>query len=232
MPTAICANGHEVSYRNTRGARIADMRCGEPGCGQPLHGKGKGAIKRGRCSVCNRRCEFTVPDVGERVLLYRDRAYLREAVPGEHLCRYHSYELQVRCGCAVTACRGEEVGRICPPILFGPDVQPCRVHGARKPGTGELVPPAFVRVTIRDRASEPPWGVGRHCVALATVEIPNECLTCGGPRGETQNLNQYDDGIHYSVDVWENPCGHIDAYEAVMAAVAGGRGSVVSKKVL
>lgn len=73
-----------------------------------------------------------------------------------------------------------------------------------------------MRVRIRDRASEAPWGVGPTAPIVRTVYVPARCPRCGGERGEPSNLNQYDDGVHYSVDVWRNPCGHVDRYEDVM----------------
>jgi len=35
MPNAICENGHFVRWRNTRGTRLADLRCNR--CGARLH---------------------------------------------------------------------------------------------------------------------------------------------------------------------------------------------------
>lgn len=82
-------------------------------------------------------------------------------------------------------------------------------------------------VRIRDRAAESPWGSGPTSPIVRTVTISDMC-PCGGPRGEARNLNQYDDGVHYSVDVWTNPCGHTDMYADVvreareLAAQSGG----------
>lgn len=76
-------------------------------------------------------------------------------------------------------------------------------------------------VTIRVRALEAPWGSGPTAPCLRTVTIADACPRCGGPRGGTVgNLNQHDDGVHYSVNVWQNACGHIDFYDDV-AAEAG-----------
>lgn len=79
-------------------------------------------------------------------------------------------------------------------------------------------------VRIRDRAVEAPWGSGPISPAVRTVTIPAVCPECGGPRGEPHNLNQCEDGAHYSTDVWANPCGHVDMYPAVAreAAQLGG----------
>src|SRR5690606_41858302 len=51
---------------------------------------------------------------------------------------------------------------------------------------------------------------------IRQVTIPAACPRCGGPRGVARNLNQCDDGAYYSVDVWDNPCGHVDMYAAVV----------------
>lgn len=73
-----------------------------------------------------------------------------------------------------------------------------------------------IRVRVRDRSAEAPWGSGPTSPVIRTVEISATCPRCGGPRGEPRNLNQVDDGAHYSVDVWANPCGHADPYTAVV----------------
>ena len=54
-------------------------------------------------------------------------------------------------------------------------------------------------------------------VTVRTVTIPATCPTCGGPRGEPRNHNQCEDGDWLSVDVWKNPCGHVDSYTDVLA---------------
>lgn len=71
-------------------------------------------------------------------------------------------------------------------------------------------------VRVRDRAAEAPWGSGLTNPAVRTVTISATCPRCGGPRGEARNLNQYDDGVHYSTEVWDNPCGHVDLYVNVL----------------
>ena len=49
-----------------------------------------------------------------------------------------------------------------------------------------------------------------------TVEIDDKCPICGGPRGEPYNHRFYECGDWYSVDRWDNPCGHIDKYRDVL----------------
>ena len=78
----------------------------------------------------------------------------------------------------------------------------------------------LITVRIRDRASEPTWGSGPTSPVVRTVEISVNCPLCGGPRGERRSLRQYDDGITYYVDVWDNPCGHVDLYGAVAKEAA------------
>ncbi len=50
---------------------------------------------------------------------------------------------------------------------------------------------------------------------IVTVEISNRCPICGGKRGEPHKSFSYDGSRRLLVDVWENPCGHIDKYSAV-----------------
>lgn len=78
------------------------------------------------------------------------------------------------------------------------------------------VTPETMTVRVRDRSAESPWGVGRTNPAIRQVTIPATCRVCGGPRGVPRNMNQADDGAYYSVDVWDNPCGHVDFYSEVV----------------
>lgn len=73
-----------------------------------------------------------------------------------------------------------------------------------------------MEVTIRDRSAEPPQGSGPLRVAVRTAVIDDNCPQCGGPRGEPQGLNQHEDGIWYRVQIWDNPCGHVDSYRKVV----------------
>ena len=50
---------------------------------------------------------------------------------------------------------------------------------------------------------------------IATLEIGDKCPTCGGPRGETHKGFSFDGSRRLTVDVWQNPCGHVDYYWAV-----------------
>ena len=76
-------------------------------------------------------------------------------------------------------------------------------------------------VPVRDRESESPWGSGPTRPKTRTMTISAFCPTCGGRRGEPHGLNQCDDGAYYWVQVWDNPCGHLDRYRAVIAEATG-----------
>lgn len=73
-----------------------------------------------------------------------------------------------------------------------------------------------MRVRVRDRAAESPWGVGLTNPVVQTITISSSCPRCAGPRGAPHNLNTCDDGARYAVDVWDNPCGHVDSYVDVL----------------
>ena len=72
-------------------------------------------------------------------------------------------------------------------------------------------------VTVVARAGmSAEWGHGPFRVLLATVEISDQCPACGGPRGDPHWRNFYEDGVSYSAQCWENPCGHVDRYADVI----------------
>lgn len=75
-------------------------------------------------------------------------------------------------------------------------------------------------VTVRDHAAESPWGVGMTRPVTRTVTISANCPECGARRGEPQGRNSCDDGAHYWVQTWDNPCGHLDTYAAVITEAA------------
>jgi hypothetical protein len=82
--------------------------------------------------------------------------------------------------------------------------------------TQQPEPNAIMIVRVRDRSLEGPWGVGPIDPVVRRVVISAYCPRCGARRAEPRNLNQCDDGAHYSVDVWDNQCGHTDMYEDVV----------------
>jgi hypothetical protein len=68
-----------------------------------------------------------------------------------------------------------------------------------------------VRVVKRNRNN------GWISPAIVTVTIADTCPVCGGPRGSPYNYNWHEDGDWYSCDRWDNPCGHVDKYDACLA---------------
>lgn len=75
--------------------------------------------------------------------------------------------------------------------------------------------PAGMVVRVRDHAAES-WGHGLTNPVVRTVTISVACPRCGGPRGPQRELRSHDDGAYYTVDVWDNPCGHTDMYTDVL----------------
>ena len=53
-------------------------------------------------------------------------------------------------------------------------------------------------------------------ISTSTIEIANTCPKCGGPRGKPYHYRFHEDGEWYSVNRWDNPCGHIDKYRDVL----------------
>ncbi len=49
------------------------------------------------------------------------------------------------------------------------------------------------------------------------VTLPWVCPECHGPRGEPEKGFSYDGSRRLSVDVWKNPCGHVDLYSRIRA---------------
>ncbi|MFD6516959.1 hypothetical protein [Rhodococcus sp. NPDC060176] len=73
-------------------------------------------------------------------------------------------------------------------------------------------PKTHMTVRVVDRRSSP---VGN--ATIRTVTIAALCPRCGGSRGTPRNYNFHDDGAWLSCDSWDNPCGHIDRYDNVLA---------------
>jgi hypothetical protein len=72
-----------------------------------------------------------------------------------------------------------------------------------------------------DRAAQTAaWGRGGGGLVIRTVEIADNCQQCGGPRGPVRGFNGAEDGDYYHVNVWTNPCGHVDFYGPVLAEAA------------
>lgn len=46
-----------------------------------------------------------------------------------------------------------------------------------------------------------------------TVEIDDNCPKCGCKRGKPKHHRFCEDGEWFSVNIWENDCGHVDSYK-------------------
>lgn len=57
-----------------------------------------------------------------------------------------------------------------------------------------------------------------------TATVPWICLHCGGPRGEPIDTLSYDGSRRLGVSGWTNPCGHVEKYSEVRAAIAKATG--------
>ena len=81
--------------------------------------------------------------------------------------------------------------------------------------------PGTMTVRGRDGAAESAtWGSGSFRPVVRTVTIPASCPTCGGVRGIPSMHRQYEGGEWFLVDVWTNPCGHLDMYDDVIREAA------------
>jgi hypothetical protein len=45
--------------------------------------------------------------------------------------------------------------------------------------------------------------------------VPWNCIYCGEERGEPFEGFSYDGSLRMNVTCWENPCGHVESYEAI-----------------
>jgi hypothetical protein len=90
----------------------------------------------------------------------------------------------------------------------------------------------LMTVTVRDSAAESPWGRGLFRPVTRKVTISAYCQHpgCGQRRGTPRGMNQHEDGVYWWTEVWDNPCGHRDMYEAVIkeARARGGLGAKVT----
>jgi hypothetical protein len=76
----------------------------------------------------------------------------------------------------------------------------------------------FMHVRVPDRDTT--WGSSGPAVVVRSVAIARRCPTCGGPRGHAYPFRFPEDGEWFTVDRWDNPCGHLDLYTSVLAEVA------------
>ena len=84
------------------------------------------------------------------------------------------------------------------------------------PQGGQPDGPGTMCVTIRDSSAESGWGDGLFRPVTRLVTILACCPRCGGPRGVPRGFNNAEDGAYWWTNVWTNPCGHVDMYEAVV----------------
>lgn len=89
--------------------------------------------------------------------------------------------------------------------------------GARRPAGDAPEPGATMTVRVVDRSG---WGRSGAYPAIRQVTISARCPACGGRRGTPRNHNFHEDGEWLSCDRWDNLCGHVDRYEAVLAEAA------------
>ncbi|QHE72665.1 hypothetical protein [Rhodococcus sp. WAY2] len=52
---------------------------------------------------------------------------------------------------------------------------------------------------------------------IRTVTLTWVCPGCHGPRGIPKEHRFHEDGHWLTCDRWDNPCGHLDLYTAVLA---------------
>lgn len=69
-----------------------------------------------------------------------------------------------------------------------------------------------VRVIDRSR-----WGTSSPYPLIQEVAISVTCPRCGARRGESWPHRFHEDGQWLTCDRWDNPCGHVDMYESVLA---------------
>jgi hypothetical protein len=94
------------------------------------------------------------------------------------------------------------------------DGSPVWVRFVDGEGTAPAVP-ATMAVRVRHDGDGP----GYEGVGILTVTVDIACPACGAPRGfDTIRPHVFrHDGDTFEVDVWDNPCGHVDLYADVVA---------------
>lgn len=81
-------------------------------------------------------------------------------------------------------------------------------------GVEELGPrPTTVTYRVCDRGTS----TGYEGVRIVSVTVPATCPQCGGPRGAARSHRFHEDGDWFYADMWDNACGHVDMYDAVLA---------------
>jgi hypothetical protein len=69
-------------------------------------------------------------------------------------------------------------------------------------------------VRVIDRSG---WGTSAAYPQIRTVTLTWVCPVCHGPRGIPKEHRFHEDGHWLTCDRWDNPCGHLDLYTAVLA---------------
>lgn len=72
---------------------------------------------------------------------------------------------------------------------------------------------AVMTVRVTDRSG---WGTRGPYPVVVSVEIRNRCSVCNEPRGTPRSYRFFENGDWHTVDVWDNPCGHVDKYDDVL----------------
>lgn len=67
-----------------------------------------------------------------------------------------------------------------------------------------------------ERIVEIPVLIGSNFYTTKHVILNWQCPVCGGTRGDVYRTQAYDGSLRVNCDGWQNPCGHIDMYEAVL----------------
>lgn len=88
-------------------------------------------------------------------------------------------------------------------------------------GRDEIAPAVPTTMAVRVRHDGD--GPGYEGVGILTVTVDTACPRCGAPRGfDTIRPHVFrHDGETFEVDVWDNPCGHVDLYPDVVAEARG-----------
>lgn len=69
--------------------------------------------------------------------------------------------------------------------------------------------PNLMTVRILDRS--------HPVTAVRTVTVPAVCIRCGGRRGDPFEVRSTVHGMTFRTEFWDNPCGHLDSAQAVLA---------------
>lgn len=85
--------------------------------------------------------------------------------------------------------------------------------------TSGQVADTTMTVRVIDRSM---WGRSVPYPQIAEVTISAFCPRCGQRRGAPWPHRFHEDGEWLTCDRWDNPCGHVDMYENVLAEARAG----------